>query len=259
MDFEYDSSNATNEKALESLTLQELRDKGKICVQNENYNEALELYSKAIDIDPNDATFYSNRSFVYLKLKQYFFANKDADTAIAINNYWAKAHFRKAEVYRAVGQYESALVSYGKAISILPTDRCLITAAQKAAKFSTQQNEYERRLPWVGAGIGIIFGVIISLSDHLLTTKPSIKHPALMVLLVFTIAFIGYIIARSIRYYQRLNKRNLLSPPLYYTEESNLNLKEKTENEEIEGNSKSSNHSRYTKAQARMRFKKGKS
>jgi hypothetical protein len=71
----------------------------------------------------------------------------------------------------------------------------------------------ETRLPWVGAGIGIIIGVIIVLSDQLLTKRPAVRNPGLMVLLVIVIAGIGYGIARIYRYFVKQQRRGHLEPP----------------------------------------------
>lgn len=76
-----------------------------------------------------------------------------------------------------------------------------------------------------------------------------------MVLLVIVISCIGYTIARTIRYYKRLQKKGLLEKPTNLINEFKV---EEDEPEDVETEPQTS-RSRYTKAQARMRFKKGKS
>ena len=98
---------------------------------------------------------------------------------------------------------------------------------------------------------------MIALGDHFYTTTPSIKHPALMVLLVFIFACIGYFIAKSVRYYQRLHKKSLLDPQTSLLGENQSS--NETECSEAQKTQLHSNKNRYTKAQARMKFKKGKS
>lgn len=66
----------------------------------------------------------------------------------------------------------------------------------------------------MGAGVGIVVGVLIVISDQLFTQKPSLKHPTLMVFLVIVVAAIGYGISKLYRYYMRLQKRSLLDPPV---------------------------------------------
>lgn len=254
-DMKNDASSAS--QTATEPTAESLKELGNACVRGEKFAEALIHYSAAIKLSPKDHALYSNRSLAFLREKQFYYANLDAETAIQLNPSWPKGHFRKAEVMLAVGHYDLALLYYGRAIQLQPGDRTLLLAAQKAAKLSKQQEEYEHRLPWVGAGIGIIVGVIIALSDRLLTKNPTLKHPALMVFLVIIIACLGYIISRCIRYYVRLQKKSLLEPPVDLLEE----FKQEPD-DEADGDGEPhipASRTRYTKAQARMRFRKGKS
>lgn len=111
----------------------------------------------------------------------------------------------------------------------------------------------EARIPWVGAGIGIILGVIIVISDQLLTAKSTINHPSLMILLVFAVSFVGYGIAKLYRYYVKLQRKGMLDPPVDLLDGFN---KEEEQDEELQD--QLPNRNRYTKSQARQRFRKGK-
>lgn len=134
----------------------------------------------------------------------------------------------------------------------------------------------EKRLPWAGAGVGIVLGVIIVIADQLFTKAPSIsvslgncgrmypvqsqtlvifQHPSLMVLLVMVVSGIGYGVACSVRYYARLQKRSLLQPPIdMLADFKKDDPKDTAADEEL-----ITNRNRYSKAQARQRFRKGKS
>lgn len=75
-----------------------------------------------------------------------------------------------------------------------------------------------------------------------------------MVLLVIAVSGICYGIATVYRYYAKLNRKGLLEPP--------TDLLESFKKEKPLDDSESellSNRNRYSKAQARQRFKKGKS
>lgn len=60
-----------------------------------NYTEAILHYSFAIKLNPNEATYYSNRSLAFLKLQQLYYANEDAEKAIQLKPDWAKVNFKK--------------------------------------------------------------------------------------------------------------------------------------------------------------------
>lgn len=74
-----------------------------------------------------------------------------------------------------VGQYDSALLSYGKALQLQPQDMGIIQAARKAAELSNQDRVAEKRTPMIGCAIGCAVGLCIVLADMLLTENPAIK------------------------------------------------------------------------------------
>lgn len=82
------------------------------------------------------------------------------------------------------------------------------------------------------------------------------KYTSLMVLVVLVVAAIGFGIAKMIRYYTKLQRKGLLDPPLNLLEDF---LPTKDEDSENGGpNEHKPPRNRYSKAQARQRFKKGK-
>lgn len=73
----------------------------------------------------------------------------------------------------------------------------------------------------------------------------------LMALVTIAIAMVGYGIARTYRYYVRCRRDGLLEPPVDLVETD-----EKKDEEEV--NAKVHHNPRYSKSQARQRYKKGK-
>lgn len=242
-----------------NLTADELKEEGNKCVKAGNFTEAILHYTHAIKLSPNDPILYSNRSLAFLKQQQYYYANEDADSAIALNPTWAKGYYRKAEVNMSVGQYDTALLSYGKALQLQPQDMGIIQAARKAADLSNRDIEQEKRTPVMGAGIGCVVGLCIVFADMLLTETPTIKYTALMVLVVLVVAAIGFGIAKMIRYYSKLQRKGLLDPPVNLLEDfQSTKDGEEMENGGVGGDQQKPPRNRYSKAQARQRFKKGK-
>lgn len=74
-----------------------------------------------------------------------------------------------------------------------------------------------------------------------------------MVLMVIIISIVCYAVAKLIRYYTKQQRLGLLDPPLDLLED----FKKKDEPEDVETETPM-NRTRYTKAQARQRFKRGK-
>lgn len=242
-----------------NLSADELKEEGNKCVKAANFTEAILHYTHAIKLSPMDAILYSNRSLAFLKTQQYFYANEDADRAIALNPMWAKGYYRKAEVHMAVGHYDTALLSYGKSLQLQPQDMGIIQAARKAADLSNRDIEKEKRTPVLGAGIGCIVGMCIVFADMMMTDIPAIKHTSVMVLVVLVVAAIGFGIAKLIRYYTKLQRKGLLDPPINLLEDFLPTKEDDSENGGAAGgDGQKPPRNRYSKAQARQRFKKGK-
>lgn len=51
-----------------------LKNKGNDFFKKGDYEEAINYYTKAIGLNPNDASYYCNRAACYMKLKKYFLA-----------------------------------------------------------------------------------------------------------------------------------------------------------------------------------------
>ena len=64
------------------------------------YDEAIELYNKAIAIDPDNAVLYSNRSACFASKKQWQRALEDAKTSISKDPNFIKAYHRLAAAQR---------------------------------------------------------------------------------------------------------------------------------------------------------------
>ncbi len=71
-----------------------LKNKGNQFMKEEKYDEAVEMYTEAIEKDPQNHVLYSNRSAAYAKKEQFEGALKDAERTIEIKSDWAKVSYR---------------------------------------------------------------------------------------------------------------------------------------------------------------------
>ena len=88
------------------------KDKGNQYVQEKQYLEALNCYTKAIELDPNDPILYSNRSAMFYNLNKFDNAILDAEMAIQLRPQYAKAYLRKGNALEAQYKYKEALDAY---------------------------------------------------------------------------------------------------------------------------------------------------
>lgn len=130
-----------------------------------------------------------------------------------------------------------------------------MTNLRTTAAFCNREMMLETNVPFVGAGCGVITAVIIIIADQF-TKIPTLKNPLLMVSMVILIAGFGFVIAKLFRYFLKLHRKGLIEPPTDMSPDFLIDDPASAEQEEEEQPKK---RNRYSKSQARLRFKKGKS
>lgn len=55
------------------------------------YSQAIDLYSKAIELSSENAVYWANRAFAHTKLEEYGSAIQDATKAVEIDPRYSKA------------------------------------------------------------------------------------------------------------------------------------------------------------------------
>lgn len=76
------------------------------------FSQAIELYDKAFSMDPEDHLVLSNRSVSKLRLGNPGSALDDADLAAGVKPDWPKAHLRRANALKVMGNHEEAFKAY---------------------------------------------------------------------------------------------------------------------------------------------------
>lgn len=98
----------------ESFAYSSLRDLYK---KENNFNEAIDFYSKIISQKPKHAQPYLERAYFYRELKNYEKALKDYNNAILLNPV-AHNFSSRGYVYQKLKQYDRAIKDYTKAIEL---------------------------------------------------------------------------------------------------------------------------------------------
>ncbi|RXG61531.1 Small glutamine-rich tetratricopeptide repeat-containing protein 2 [Armadillidium vulgare] len=237
--------NSDEEKVLE------LKAKGNECVKTGNYAEAVLHYTHAIKLNENIPQLYSNRSHAFLKLQHFYYALQDAKEAIRLDPTWYKAYYRQGEVEFAAKHYTEALQSYQKASQIYP-DPTLLECVLRTSKEYQKQEKLDRQTPWVAAGIGLIIGVLLVVVDATVPKASVFQHP-IQVIITIALSLAGLIVGKGYKWY-------IISQFFipFVVGETELKEEESTEKESTNDIGEKKSPHRYTKAQARQRFRKGK-
>src|SRR5579859_2188274 len=80
------------------------------------YQEAIEAYNHAIQIDPRYAAAYNNRGNTYCELKEYAKAMADYSRTIELNPRYAAAYYNRGNAYCELKEYTKAIADYSRAI-----------------------------------------------------------------------------------------------------------------------------------------------
>ena len=84
------------------------------------YNKAIEDYNKVIELDPKHSFAYNNRGNAFYNLKEYDKASKNYDKAIELNPNYSLAYNNKGVAFKNLGKFKEAIEEYDKAIKLDP-------------------------------------------------------------------------------------------------------------------------------------------
>ena len=73
-------------------------------------------YTKAINLDPNNAVFYSNRAFAHIKLENFGSAITDATKSLELDPSYVKAYYRRGDAQFALGHIKESLGDFKKVL-----------------------------------------------------------------------------------------------------------------------------------------------
>jgi hypothetical protein len=106
--------------------VEELKSRAKGSVKSKNYPEAIQLYSKGIEILPDNAILFANRSMCHLGMGSTKEALEDADKALGLDPAYIKAYYRKAMALIAFNDSYAAKEAITMGLKLAPDDKELL-------------------------------------------------------------------------------------------------------------------------------------
>lgn len=105
------------------------KNKGNEAFKLEKYEEAISLYTKAINVAEKDSrdlsTYLKNRAAAYLKTKEYEKVIKDCDEALQIVPEDPKALFRRSQALECLGRFEEAYRDAKTIFTVDPSNKAV--------------------------------------------------------------------------------------------------------------------------------------
>ena len=105
------------------------------------FSEAVDLYTKAIHLDPDNSVYFSNRSAAYASLKRFKEALDDANEVVGLRADWVKGHTRRGAALSGLKKHEEARKAYVKAVSLEPGNAQLKELLDQAAAAAKSEGE----------------------------------------------------------------------------------------------------------------------
>jgi small glutamine-rich tetratricopeptide repeat-containing protein alpha len=119
---------------------EEFKAQGNSFFAQRQYEQAVEMYSKAIALDAQNSIYYSNRAAAYLEMQLWEEAQKDCDSAIALSPDSPKAFSRKATALLAMEDREGALACYKEVLRIDPTHQIAKSKVEELSNVNSAEN-----------------------------------------------------------------------------------------------------------------------
>jgi stress-induced-phosphoprotein 1 len=127
----------------------EEKDKGTECYKKKDFEAAIQHYSKAMELDPDDIVYKTNRAAVYFEMQRYDDCIKDCKEAIeegrkhyADYKLIARAFARMGNSYMKQEQYAEAIDAYNHSLTEHRTPDVL-ASLQKVEKLKKEKEDRE--------------------------------------------------------------------------------------------------------------------
>ncbi|QHG19617.1 tetratricopeptide repeat protein [Nostoc sp. ATCC 53789] len=108
--------------AITKITASNFLELGVDKMRRGNYQEAIESFNQAIEVEKDFAVAYSDRCLAYLQLQDYHQAIADCTQAINFAPNDSEAYLNRGLALYRQGDYSGAIVDYNRAIALKPYD-----------------------------------------------------------------------------------------------------------------------------------------
>ncbi|MDD1413764.1 tetratricopeptide repeat protein [Dolichospermum sp. ST_con] len=145
---EYRNQNALCSNDLNSFYIYKLQ--GDTYLDEELYEEAIEVYTKAIYVNPKSCLTYNSRGYAKAQTGKYREAIDDYNEAINIYSKFSLALKNRGEAKRHIWDYEGAISDYSEIIRLQPEQHSYYKARAelkvKVKDYSGAINDYEKSI-----------------------------------------------------------------------------------------------------------------
>ncbi|CAN8258951.1 unnamed protein product [Cochlearia groenlandica] len=110
------------------------KEKGNQAFKEKLWQKAIGLYTEAIKLSENNATYYSNRAAAYLELGSFLQAEEDCTKAVALDKKNVKAYLRRGTAREMLSYYKEAIDDFKYALVLEPNNKRAALSAERLRK-----------------------------------------------------------------------------------------------------------------------------
>lgn len=120
------------------IEAEKLKDDANQYFKQQDYQEAVNLYTKAIQLSPMSAVYHANRSIANLRMENFGYALNDANTCLQLDPNYVKGYYRRAAAHMALGRFKQALKDFETVVKVRPGDQDAKRKVHECAKIVKQ-------------------------------------------------------------------------------------------------------------------------
>lgn len=95
-----------------------MKDQGNKAFAAKKYDEAIDLFTQAIALDPSNHVLFSNRSAAKAGLRQWKQALEDAEQTVKLKPSWGKGYARKGAALHGAKRFDDAIAAYEAGLKV---------------------------------------------------------------------------------------------------------------------------------------------
>ena len=123
-----------------------LKDEGNVYIKQQNYSKAVELYTKAIELDPTVSIFYSNRALANQKQDNFQSAVNDCNEALRLDPKNIKAYHRRGLSYAALLEFKKARSDLKLVLAAKPSGDAVAQRALAMCERFIREEKFKRAI-----------------------------------------------------------------------------------------------------------------
>lgn len=99
------------------------KNRGNQYLKLKDFSNAIEMYTEAINLNPNNAIYYANRSLAHLRQESFGSALQDGISAVKSDPSYLKGYYRRAAAQMSLGKFKQALSDFEYVSKCRPNDK----------------------------------------------------------------------------------------------------------------------------------------